>query len=164
MPKTKKIVTTTNTPATVEVLAVESPYTPKTPVSLEEKQRAYQEMCNYWTSQCDYYGQEDTTRPSSLERRFQAILGAIDLEKLRDAQCRAESSIGLFLLAAWAAHRIPGPNVPSTWEKMAKRAESVAKMLEKKGQAVQAQAQRDQAERYRAKAAALKGVVPVDSK
>jgi len=152
--KLPKAAPVSNPVAALPVL--ETPYVPQTPISDLRKQEMYQESCAYWLSQSVYYGY-DGDKPLNVVKRLQAILGAPDEEKAQEALRKARGAIEMSLLAAWGSKRIPGPNLPETWEKKAKQQENLAKMLEKKGQPDQADERLRQAEEFRARAAKLKG-------
>lgn len=105
----------------------------------------YEEACAYWYKQCDYYG-HDGDRPTNIQKRLQAILGAVDFETATIALEKTKAAALMSLLAAWTRNEIPGPDEPDNWEKKGRRATSVAKMLDKKDDIEGARSQYDRAE------------------
>ena len=131
--------------------AIPKPYVPRTPVSESEKNSLYQDVCLYWKTQAKYYGWTGD-HPENIERRLQSILGAVDLETAEEAHRKTRGAMQFTFLAAWANSRIPGPDLPENWEKKAKRAESLAKMLDAKDDVEGAKRQYRKMEEYQERA------------
>lgn len=129
-------------------------YIPRTPVSEEYRKELYEEASRYWYEQADYYG-ADGDRPWHVQKRLQAILGAVDLETAQAAVAKAKDVCFIHLLAEWEKKNISGPDRSSNWEKIGKKALNTAKMLESKGDLKGAESQKKRAEQCFLRAQAL---------
>jgi hypothetical protein len=140
------------------------PYVPRTPVSGRYKKDLTKTLESYWKDQCDYYGADDYEKPVHVEKRIQAVIGAVDLETADQAATKAKSVIEMHLLARWAAHRIPGPESYEACVKIAKKAESLAKFLESKDLDDQAATQYRRADEAWEKAKTIKNRIEIDNR
>lgn len=120
------------------------PYQPKTPVTDEVKRELYREARTYWEEQADHYGWEDPM-PDHMLNKAQRIMAAVDLETASQAVAKFKVSTEWAMLGAWSRRAISGPNTPESLARRAKRAESLAKMLDDKGLHEQAEQQRARA-------------------
>ncbi len=121
-------------PDPVPVVQGPPPYQPQTPISHEAKKAMYRQLEEHWDTDAEHYGWDDPERPENVTRRMQAVLGAPDLETAHEAARKARDTIQIMILGAWAKGKIPGPTTERSVEQRVKRAESLAQMLEKKGQ------------------------------
>jgi hypothetical protein len=151
----KRIQKKTATATPVFVAAPVEVYKPQTHVTEKYKTVLYNEAVAYWKENCAYYG-SDGNRPPNVQKRMQAILGAVDLETAETALQKAKGTCLMSLLAAWCRNQIPGPDSWENWEKKAKNALSLSKMLEKKDNMPAARSQYIKYEEYLEKAEALK--------
>lgn len=108
----------------------------------------------YWKREATYYGY-DQPRPDRVTQRIQMIQSAPDHETATSLAEKIRSMIQITILGAWASGTISGPVSIRSLEKKAASAESLAKMLAKKGKPDQAQAQRLRAEEIRQQIQAL---------
>jgi hypothetical protein len=109
-------------------------YVPLTPISHAERKAIYKALEVHWEEQAEHYGWDDPDRPEVVVKRMQAVLGAVDRETAALADQKARMTIQTMILGAWARGKIPGPTTEISVERQVKRAESLAQMLEKKGQ------------------------------
>ena len=148
-----------NTTAPVLTVAPIPPYQPRTPVSETSKKALYDEARSHWEDLCSYYGADDSLDMGlHVQKRMQAILGAVDLETATTALARSKAASLMAVLYLWAERRIPGPDRYLTWVRQAKRAETLAKMLDAKGQPDAAARQRQRAGEFWDKAEDKKAV------
>lgn len=124
------------------------PYIPLTPISEETKRKLVDDAERYWSKEAAYYGY-DQPRPERVTQRIQMIHTAPDYETAISLAEKIRSMIQITILGAWASGTISGPVSVRSLEKKAASAESLAKMLAKKGKPDQAQAQRLRAEEIR---------------
>lgn len=110
----------------------------------EMNQEMYARAMQKWVALAEHYGYEKPV-PENVDRCMKAILDAPDLSTASKALERAEHVALVAILAAWAKGRIPGPESVLNLERRAKKAESLAKMLEEKGQVESANNQRARA-------------------
>lgn len=104
------------------------------PVLLSYREDLYRQGQAYWDEEAEQYGWDDPEQPENVVRRLQGILGARTREEASQALLKARGTIQVMILGAWARGRIPGPTTEQSVERRVKRAESLASMLEKKGQ------------------------------
>lgn len=143
------------TAAAPVALAQPPPYIPKTPINDEMKKALYSGARDDWEQMADHYGYEDPV-PDHVQRKLQAIMGAVDAETATAAVRRARDSMLTHILACWARGRITGPESVTNFERRAKKAESLARMLEEKGLDDQAATQWRRAEDLQEKALKLR--------
>jgi hypothetical protein len=115
------------------------------PVNVNDNGIYFERAQAYWQELVEHY-EYDLDRPFHVETKFQAILGAPDSATALDLVKKAQDAALLSVLAAWAAGRIDGPTNERTLEKRIKRAESLANMLDRKGQLDAADRQRERAD------------------
>lgn len=85
--------------------------------------------------------------------KFDAVLDAPDRAEAERLAKKCESSVIVHLIHQWQIRKIPGPRTLSVLDKQAKKAESLAKSLKKKGEYEQAEKQQQRAARLRAESA-----------
>jgi hypothetical protein len=146
--KLKKTKPASEQKAPIPVVQAPPPYTPKTAISRDALKSLYRGVDDYWDEICEHYGYEDE-KPENLVRKMQAILGAVDAETAHAAEKKARDCALIMVLGAWAKGKIPGPTTERSVEQRVKRAESLAQMLEKKGQQEAADRQWDRASKLR---------------
>lgn len=127
------------------IIAQPLPYEPQTPISPEEQRAFYDDLMKHWENECSHYGY-DEEMPHHLVAKTQAVLGAVDAEKTREAAVKARQSMLTWILGEWSRGKISGPATVHTLEKQRKKAENLAKFLESKGLDAQAASQWDKAE------------------
>ena len=130
----------------VPIIATPPPYEPQTPVTQEFQRSTYEEVMRHWDDECDRYGYSDEI-PHHLVAKTQAVLGAVDLEKTKEAAAKAKQSMLVWILGEWSRGKISGPATIHTLEKQRKKAENLARFLESKQLDQQAAAQWDKAEK-----------------
>jgi hypothetical protein len=130
-------------------------YKPQTLVSDASLRILYQELEDHWLEQAEHYGYSDD-RPENVTARMQAVLGAVDLETAYRAVQKAKATMQIMILGAWARGRIAGPVTERSLEQRVRRAESLAEMLEKKGEIDAALRQLDRADQLRAQLQEIK--------
>lgn len=116
-----------------------------------EGQRKFLEMAAYY--RCPEEEIEDR-----FWLKLDKVLYARDATEAQEALKRATETLQMGLLAMWSKKKIKGPLSSESQGKEAKKADSLADMLEKKGDHVRAAAQRKKAEDLRAEALALAAV------
>jgi hypothetical protein len=132
MPKTRK------KPESIKKVV---PVAPKIEEGLEEYRKGLcQRLEAYWVEEAEYYGW-DMERPEVVTQKFQAVLRAVDRPTAEDLSRRARDTAQVMILGAWARKRIPGPLSVHSLERSIKKAESLAKMLENKGDSDGAESQ-----------------------
>lgn len=127
------------------IIAQPPPYEPQTPITPQEQKSLYDGLMGHWESECLHYGY-DEEMPPHLVAKTQAVLGAVDAEKTREAEVKARQAMLTWILGEWARGKIHGPETVHTLEKQRKKAENLAKFLESKGLDAQAASQWNKAE------------------
>ena len=136
---------------TVPFFATVAPRTPQTPIPDGYLKRLEAEVKAHWDELGDYYG-FDEDRPPHIVNRICAMHVAVDLESAETAFGRIKQAMLIHILAQWAKGKADGPDKAETWEKKAKQAESLAKMLEKKDDIEGARKQYIRADGFRERA------------
>jgi uncharacterized lipoprotein len=88
--------------------------------------------------------------------KIDSILDARSRMEALELSEKAMEKVRTSLIGMWARKKIPGPQTPENYEKKAKKAESLVKMQEKKGNDAAAERQRRRAHELRARAAQLR--------
>lgn len=114
---------------------------------VEGRQELYDSTFNEFVCHAKAYGLESGV-PDHVDSRLVLVLSCPESEIVRVLQ-KAKSIMEVHILAQWARGRASGPPSFRNDEIKAKRAESLAKMFERKGQVELAQKHRVRAELIR---------------
>lgn len=106
-------------------------------------------------STATHYGLPEEDIPDRYYQQLSEVLKATDYEDARLIANKVWDKFFICVLSMWAKKEIPGPKTPESLEKRAKQAESLARMLENKGDDVAAKKQFKKAEAFRKEAAAM---------
>lgn len=113
------------------------------------REELYRQGQAHWDEEAERYGWDDPEQPPNVTKRLQAVLDAPSMPMAREALQKAKQTMQVMILGAWARGRIQGPTTEQSVERRIKRAESLASMLERKGQAEAAQRQWERAAKLR---------------
>lgn len=102
----------------------------------------------HWAELAEHYGY-DKPAPPNVVRAMDHILNADNEAAAMEAFGKAKEIALVAILSAWAKGRIPGPESVLNLEKRAKKADSLARMLEEKGLQDAAQSQKERAKSIR---------------